>query len=640
MKKIFWVLLAISFSLNIFSQDIIKSTEKDVTGDESDSEKIVKIEKEIDAIKKDVSELKDKTSWFSFKFEGSTKTTFGVALYTPDGYKFNSSTPITSGFDFDNRIRFSMKLADKVIASSRSESDDGTEVSIKMKIQSLGLTETEPEGSYYIISATTDTGKKVNVYYPRETGSSNILFGNFSFAFEEAKVKNIVGTGAFINYNDVMSVQQYFGVVNFVDVLTLNHSYFNNGFASSDSVLYYSYNPEYYNATSKSTTTYEPKMADFTNDNEIPDAVKFWNDNELYDSTRTGQSQNPHGISGGYDGDVSEGVHVYVEGGLASKDAFDPKYYEDYSIDLGFFLKGGANFYSSKFAVYPKAAFSFAFQTDTSDDVNVSSYYYTFGCALSLPIEINLPTGKNDKVRLETNWNMVTHIQYSSFASILSVNPEFILLNQKLSFALPFIYSYKYNQSGFVRVGNENLFWLTQDLDDHMINLGFTTKFDSTNLFGDLFQFITTNRFYFTNNYIYSSGKPETFIYEIIRFDWILHDIGPSKMDMFFEFGYGAARDARLVDENCYVSSTSTIYYDNSAGKWYDSSTGKEVYTGTMSRWSGNVISIQTGFNIDIIKNLSVGFSAESPKLLLGDTNAIGDQHSFGTFKLWSEIKF
>jgi len=112
---------------------------------------------------------------------------------------------------------------------------------------------------------------------------------------------------------------------------------------------------------------------------------------------------------------------------------------------------------------------------------------------------------------------------------------------------------------------------------------------------------------------------------------------------MFLEFGYGMAKNARMIDPS--------FYYNNATSQWYSSTTNNPVSLDYMinssNRWlSGNVISIQTGFILDIFKNLSVGFSAESPKILLwgsnvwGQTTYIGNQANYGIFKLWSEIKF
>jgi hypothetical protein len=298
------------------------------------------------------------------------------------------------------------------------------------------------------------------------------------------------------------------------------------------------------------------------------------------------------------------------------------------------------NFETPKFMIYPKLALSFAFQTDTTADVAYNSGWSAMGIAINLPFSFGLPTGKDDRIKFDMSWNVNIPFAFKDkgWASIVSFVPELTILNGKLSFYIPFIYSYKNNRNdGFVRVGNESVAWFDQISEDHVINLGFITEFDSKDMFGDVFQYILSNRIYFTDNHLMSdnnnqyANKPEMFFYEILRNEFVINQIGPEKIMFYFEFGYGLASNARIINSN--------YYYNSNNNKWIDSTTGGQVVIDKDSRWSGNVISAETGIIVDMIKNLSIGFTVESPKIQVDGTNPVGDQKSFGTFKLWSEIK-
>ena len=82
------------------------------------------------------------------------------------------------------------------------------------------------------------------------------------------------------------------------------------------------------------------------------------------------------------------------------------------------------------------------------------------------------------------------------------------------------------------------------------------------NLFGEIFEFILTNKMHFT--YMYSQFD-EAYLYEIVRFDFAFNHIpsGPLKFDMFVEFGMGYAYNARLVDSNTYLK----YEYDDKHGQ-------------------------------------------------------------------------
>jgi len=162
--------------------------------------------------------------------------------------------------------------------------------------------------------------------------------------------------------------------------------------------------------------------------------------------------------------------------------------------------------------------------------------------------------------------------------------------------------------------------------------MSFIISFDSKNLFGDTFQYKISNTIHFTS--IFFEYPAELYFYEIFKNEFILNNVGPEKIIFYIDFTVGMVKDVRFVD-----STTEYKYkYDETLDTWIDVKNGKSM---KWNRWTGGTsLSLDIGVNFDIIKNLSVGISCESPKLLLGVVNPIGNQQSFGTFKLWSEIKF
>lgn len=647
MKKFFLINILILISqIFIFSQ---------VTDETTDINKeLDKIKSEISTMKKDIDILKEKTDWFSFKVSGYIKTIYGVALWSKRDSGFNSNAPITSGFDFENRIRLQMLLGNKIIASSSQTGDYGTEVSIELKIESKGVSEIKPEGSWYVVEGRDDQDNTVDIYMPRnERSGSNVVFGNFSVVVSEAKVKNILGTGFFINYKDVQEVHQYYGITGLVDILKLNHEYLNNGFIVDTNdydkfaTIYYSFDPE----------DYEPES-------HTAEAMKLWSYSWLHtDPNNDKYNQKPHGISGGYLKKLTDGFDLYVELGASSKDAFDPKYYEDNNIDYGFFIKGEPRFYNDKLEFHPKLAASFAFQTGTDQDMWWP--WSTFAAGLSLPLKLNLPTGKNDTLKLEANYNMNVHIVTAQFAQIVSFFPEFNLFNGKFTFTLPIIYSFKNaGRGGFQRVGHEDsewvgskynedvegsdIKWLDQIYDDHILNFGCIIGFDSQKLFGDVFQMKITNKFYFTyllqwdnRFYIFVDHFPgnEKYIHEVFNHEFILNQIGPEKIAFFYEIGYCYQNNARIVD-----SSTEFVYIYDRETDTYKLKDGMIIEDMSWERWPvANIIGCKVGAYVDIMKNLTVGLTVESPKLYLNSGighNILGNQQTYGIFKLWSIIRF
>lgn len=651
MKKFLLILYTLIIIISIsFSQDTTNdsSTVNNISTNSSESEykdQIFKIQNELNSLRKDIEMLKKRTEWFTFNLEGSIKVIYGVNLWAREDYEkyqapyFNKNTPITHGFDFDNNIRMSMLLGNKIISSSTSKGDYGTEITLALKIQSKAISEIKPEGSWYVVSGADDKNNPVDIYFPRyESGGSNILFGNFEIAVSEAKVKNILGSGFFLSYLDIMEVHNYYGISGISEVFKLNNEYFNNGFVRKDNSGDQSYASLYY---SFDDDDYEPAS-------EVPTAVQLWSNSMLhYNPNDEDFNQDPHGISFGYDKSITDGFDLFVEFGVSSKDAFDPKYFTDKYIDYGFFIKGEPRFFNKRLEFHPKLNLSFAFQTETTDDVDTQ--FSTFAMGFSLPLYIYFKTHEKDRLKLEFNVNLNVNIVFAQVSTLLSFLPELTILKERFFFSLPIIYSFKNRgRGGFQRIGHSDVAWIDQLYDDHIFNMGFILGFNSTNLFGNTFQYKITNSIYFTYikpyeikyyKDLYYSDKfnlfeaGEYYFFEVLRNDFIFHDIGPKQLNMYFEFGLGYTKNAKVLFENTNLK----YIYDRERDTWVDTMYGKEY---EWLRWGDVVVlSFKTGFSIDIIDNFGIGFDVESPKLLLNTINPIGNQQSYGLFKLWSEIK-
>ena len=648
MKNRFFVTIIIIFLIFsqaiAFSQDVVsdvniseQTSEQDQTSasDQSNDE-LEQIKSEIAVIKKDLEEVKERTSWMQFLFQGATRITWGLNIWADQAAKGETaqlhSMPIATGFDMENDILFRMNFANKVLAKSFSSTEDGTEIFVKMKIDSYGVSELKPKGSWYVVDATTDMGKRVQVYMPRSSGTaSNVVFGDLSVVLDQARVSRIAGTGFYFDYSDVTQVSEYYGVNVMTDVMVLNHQYFNNGYFydRNDNTKYASL---YYSFDTRPFSYLTGERVKYNATSGVAEAVKMWSNGMLRTSSTYDAStnQHPHGLTIGYEDDITKGFYAHVALGAASKDAFDPKYYEDNNIDYGFFLRGGVKLHSDKFTFWPKLNLSVAFQTETTEDYDYG--WVTFASSLTLPFIYNLPTGENDYAKIEANWSINAQFALMTVATMFSIYPEFRLLNSKLFFKLPIVFSYKNGTGGFLRAGNASVKWIDQLYEDVVYSMSFVVGFDSTNLFGEIFEFILTNKMHFT--YMYSQFD-EAYLYEIVRFDFAFNHIpsGPLKFDMFVEFGMGYAYNARLVDSNTYLK----YEYDDKHDRWLAINTDKEL---EWTKFSGTVLRVETGFYFDVIENFSVGFSAESPYLLANFVNPIGNQQTFGTFKLWSEIRF
>ncbi len=615
-KLLFVVLIIVGMSSFLYSDDLIQS--KPIT-----EEDLKQVKGELEAIKNDIDKIKKKSALFDFTFEGISRVTWGVNIWARGGDEttlpaINPNSPISHGFDFLNTILFKMDLGKDYIAVSKGEkSYNGTEIEVKLKIKSMGATEMMPQGSWYMVDATDDQNNPVKIYLPKhESGKSNVYFGNFQLILDTAKVTNIFDMGIFVNYQDVMEVHQYYGIRNMSQVLKLNHKFFNHGFAKGG-VMYYSFDDRYYDPAS-----------------EESEAVKIWskevlfNYNDRIHPVNGLYTQRPHGISFGYDSlnKISDYFRFYIEGGASSKDAFDPKYFSDNSIDYGFFIRSTLLIDDKKvFQFYPKVSLSFAFQSDSVNDVS-ETQGKCFAAAISLPISYKF--NKTDKISAEFNWNLNTHFDRGAVTTMISLFPELVLLNKSLVIEIPLLYSYRNGIDGIVRVGHEDVKWIDQAYDDHMFNLEFVAGFDSQKIFGDYFRYIVKNRLYFTYfravDPVYNSGRKiqdaEVYFYEILENEFVFYDLGDStwsikEFSFFVNFGLGSTYNARIFSDSSTVD--------------------------TFERWGQHTaLSLETGFKLVLMDKLAFGFTAESPKILVTAANPIRDQQSFGVFKLWSEVKF
>ncbi len=645
MKKLIIYLMLMSFNFYIFSQASVKDSTSDLTD-------IQKIQNEINAIKKDVEDLKSKTNLFNFRFEGSVKTTYGLNVWTrhDKDKETDIMTPVlNNGFDFDNSIRLYADLGNRVIANSNNKFDNGTEINIDLTIKSRGISKIKPDGSWYVVKGKDDQDNTTDIYLPRyDNTGSNVLLGNLEIAVKEAKVKNILGTGFFVSYKDVQEVNNYYGITGLTEIVKLNHDYFNNGFIrhydhengriKEYASLYYSFDDE-----------------DYAPESMVAESMKLWSNGSLhYDPDNSDYNQKPHGMSFGIDKRFTSNFNLFFEAGIASKDAFDPKYFEDENLDYGFFVKFEPKFFDKMNVFHPKISFSYVMQSRLEDDMNWESS--ALSTALSIPYQRKLSQKTNDIFKIEFNFNLNYYVHDNILSTIFSLVPEFVLLNEKLFFSLPIIYSYKspgnYNfvNGGFQRIGHKDVKWIDQLYDNHIINLNFKMGFDSRKLFGDIFQYRLINDVYFAylrewfegwgadNYYSYYPDSSEVYFFEILRNEFILNDIVIEKLLIYTDFGFGYSNNAKVLFEG----DQPKYAYDRDGDIWVDTLDGDQMQW--KRRNLGWVMSYEIGAYIDIVKNLSVGLSFNSPKILISELkeghNPIGNQNSYFLMKLWSEIKF
>jgi hypothetical protein len=626
---------------SFYSDDSEEEITTEVTEEKSE---IDQIKDEIASIKNDVQKLKDRSEWFDFTFDGDATVTWGASIWATEATPVTSpvlnTTPVSQGFDFENNFRFNIDLGKKIVASNLQTSEYGTEVDIKLKIDSFGLDKMKPKGSWYILDATDDIGNPVQLYFPRvDAGSSNVFLGNMQLAIEEASVKKILGTGMFISYKDVTEVHHYYGVEGIAEIMSLNYDYFNNGYItdvsddSSYASLYFSFDPEFY----------EPE-------NMVSEAVQFWTNDMLYtrssaygnnpynynnDASRF--NQQPHGISLGFDKQLTEGFYLFVEGGAASKDAFDPRYYTDNAIDYGFFVRGGPKFFKKdSFSLHPQIAVSFAFQTDVTADVR--EQYSTLGVAATVPFKFNLPTARTDYINLAVNWNLNVKVLTGNVATMISFLPEAVLFNNRFKISMPLVYSFKNGSGGFLSFGREDSIRIDQ-VDSHMFFFGLIASFDSRSLFGNMFRYKVTNKLYVNVNHQFTENStPEIYFYEIMQNEFLINNTGAERFAFFLNLGVGYAANARLIYSQYSFDVENNVWMDTQAGQPVDWNAATTSW-GADTRWAGGaVLDLSLGFEVDVIKNWTIGFAAESPKILTMTANPIGNQQNFGTFKLWTRI--
>ncbi len=593
---------------------------QDNTVDLQSTIQIAQLREEISTIRSEVEQLKAKSTLFDFTIGGSAKVIWGLNLWARGGDldtvpAINTLTPVTHGFDFVNTLLFNMTLGKDIIARSGEKSYNGTQIDIELKINSMGISDMRPDGSWYVVDGFDDQGNPVKIYLPKfESGASNVYFGNFQLVLDKARVSNIFDMGIFINYSDVMEVHKYYGVNSMVEVLKLNHDYFNHGFANGGS-LYYAFD-DY---------DYDPIA-------EESEAVDIWSKSVLYldpaDPIRSRANQRPHGVSFGYDSAnmLSNYFRFYIEGGISSKDAFDPKFFSDLYLDYGFFVRTDLLIKDNKaFTFHPKIALAFAFQSDSVEDLDINAGK-VFSSSISIPLTYQF--NQKDHINVEFDWSINYHIDRSAVTTMIAFYPELTLFNQSFFVKIPFMYSFKNGTDGIIRVGHEDVKWIDQTYDNHYFNLEFIIGFDSQKLFGDMFRYKFTNKMFYTHlksdtrNINFANQVPpgEHYFYEIIENMFSFYELGDStwsikELSLYLNFGLGYTNNARIIRDGFSI----------------------DQYL----RWGENLaLCVETGLSIVLMDNLSFGFSAESPKILVTAINPIGEQASFGLFKIWSEIKF
>lgn len=596
------------------SEESVLSEENRPTSELSElSSKTTELEalkKNVAEMTKELSEMKKKMSFLNFNIGGSTKITWGINF--PDNpFAFLANQNVTKypihGFDFENNLDLSLSLNNGYFNKKVGNSEDFAEISLSFQMKSIKPIpyDYEPSsGDYYAVNAKDQDGNDVEIFFPKNDENKNkahLRFGNFEFILKQARLSNLLGIGFFLNYGDVTTINTYYGISAAVDVLKLNHDYFNHKFFNGKNV-YYSFDYE-----------------DFDPQTVISESLDLWSDDMLEDN------QEPHGISLGYDGNIGDNFHLLVEGGIASKDGFDAVENKDDYLDYGFFLKGEPTVNTENFLFSPKMNFGLAFQTDTKGEKDNGWGTFTFAFEMPIRYKIN----KTDYISIGTAVNLKTQFAFKNVAFMFALNPELNLLYDCLHFAFPIQYWYKDGREGFFQVENIENRVYAQMFEEHIFYAAFVSGFRSNKLFGDSFEYKLTNTVQAT---VTHSDEAETFIYEILRNEFNFYHVPffgsyviMDSISFYHDIGFGFGRNIRM--ENI-------IETQNNRGKTV------QCRVPSKERWGGgNLFYTEVGLNLNFSRYMTVGLSINTPAFLLGDWNTIGNQNTYCTIKLWSEIR-
>lgn len=601
-----------------FTNEPISTEQKNDTADITAEMKLDELQKKIDSLLGDVEKLKLQSSFLHFDINGSLKVTWGINFPdNPFGFLSGQNDvkyPI-HGFDFENNLNLKLSLNNKYFNKKAGSSDDFAEIDFKFKMKNIKAVPYDyrpTSGDYYEVDAVNQDGEKVKIYFPRNNEDKNkahLQFGNYEFILEQARLSNLLGIGFFINYSDVTQVNTYYGIDSSVEILKLNHDFLNHKFFN-DKNIFFSFDYE-----------------DYAPESVIAESMNLWSDDMLTDL------QEPHGISLGYEGDISNNFHFLFEGGIASKDGYDAVKYKDETLDYGFFLKSEADIRTNNVFVSPKINFGLAFQTDTKEDKD--NTWGTFSFSFDLPVQYKI--NKTDYVNIRNSFTLNTHFAHTNIALVYSIIPEINVLYNCLNFSLPIQYWFQDRDSktfggGFYRVENIEHQVYTQFYEQHIFNLAFVSSFRSNYLFGNTFELKIKNTIQSTLTY---SDQEEYFFYDILRFQFDFNEVPfagsyvvMESVQLFHDFGLGAVHNVRMEE-------IGQIYDDkrNTTGKYYRIPSEK--------RWDGGVLFYsKLGLNLNFSPYMSVGLAISTPSFLLSNPdNLIGNQNTYCTIELWSEIR-
>ena len=602
------------FTKESYENNSTKDTKEDVTSEM----KLEELQKKLDKISTDIEKLKFQSSFLNFDIGGSLKVTWGINFPdNPFGFlagKNDIKNPI-HGFDFENKLDLKLSLNNKYFNKKAGSSDDFAEINFKFKMKNIKPVPYDyrpTSGDYYEVDAKNQDGESVKIYFPRNDEDKNkahLQVGNYEFILEQARLSNLLGVGFFINYSDVTQVNTYYGIDSSVETLKLNHDFLNHKFFNNKEVFF--------------SFDYE----DYAPESVIAESMNLWSDDMLTDQ------QEPHGISLGYEGDISDNFHFLFEGGIASKDGYDAVENKDDTLDYGFFLKSEADIRTSKVFVAPKVNFGLAFQTDTQKDED--NTWGTFSFSFDLPVQYKI--NKTDYVNIRNSFTCNTHFAHTNVALVYSLIPEINVLYNCLNFSLPIQYWFQDSDNksfggGFYRVENLEHRVYTQFYEQHIFNLAFVSSFRSNYLFGNTFELKIKNTIQSTLTF---SDEEEYFFYDILRFqfDWNQVPFAGSyvvmeSVQLFHDFGLGVAHNVRMAE-------IGQIYDDEK------NTTGKYYRLPSEERWEGGVLfNSKFGLNLNFSPYMSVGLAISTPSFLLSNPdNVIGNQNTYCTIELWSEIR-
>ena len=191
---------------------------------------------------------------------------------------------------------------------------------------------------------------------------------------------------------------------------------------------------------------------------------------------------------------------------------------------------------------------------------------------------------------------------------------------------LPIQYWYKTGAGGYAAFENELGLLYEQKSEEHVFNIGLALNLATLSMISDNFEYKLHNAYYFTtayhdsNEYFFHTVLNNTFVFYNVPF--LGSYVTMESLELFSDLGFGLARNMRYEE-----------YIKNPITNQITRSSSKERYD------SLNVLYGAFGLNLNFTPHMTLGFMIETPKFNLDPQSPIGNQNTYTTIKIWSELK-